>query len=405
MIKRLRLQFVCVTMVLVAVLLLTIFCMICGGVWTGMQMEASEAMQSATLEPWSPGGMGPDSPNPNYPCFLLCMDPFGNLSVKGHAYYDLSDKALLMNILQEARATGQDEGVLAERGLRFRKIQLWKMEEYVFTDISGQIKTMRNLAWSLVPIFFVAMALFFGIAWLLSKWMVRPIERAWEQQRQFVADASHELKTPLTVILTNAELLQSDEYSEEAKHRFTSSIHTMAVQMRGLVESLLELARVDSRLSRLQISSVNMSELTDMAVMNFEPMYFEAGRELNSSLQQGIFVQGSQQHLRQLLDILLDNGCKYSDSGSRVELTLERVHKQCLLRVSSRGAVLTARQCKDIFKRFYRVDEARSRDGSYGLGLSIAQTVVQLHRGKIWCQSKEGINTFFVSLPACDPEK
>lgn len=406
MIKRLRIQFICVTMVLMAALLMTIFSTICQTTWNTMNKEATNALQSASFEPWSPGGMSAKGQYPNYPCFILCVDQNGNMSTKGHAYYDLTDEALLRQIFEAAKATGESAAVLWDWNLKFVRLDLWRVEEYVFTDISGQLQTMKNLYWTCGLVFVVAMVVFFGISWGLAKWMTRPVERALQQQRQFVADASHELKTPLTVILTNAELLQSQDHSPEDRRRFLGAISTMAGQMRGLVESLLELARMDNhQLHQEKRTPVDLSDLAEGCVMDFEPVYYEAGRTLESQVQPNLWVKGSRQHLRQVVDILLDNGHKYATANTVVELSLTQSRGHCQLRVTSQGESLTAKQCKDAFKRFYRVDPARSRDGSYGLGLPIAQGIVREHKGKIWAQSKDGVNAFIVTLPTCQPPK
>ena len=402
MIKRLRIQFVCVTMALMAVLLLTIMLLICYNTWHEMDDVAAQALRSATFEPWQPGGMGAESPNPNYPCFILYIDHHGELDAMGHSYYDLSNKTRLMDIYRDAQATGKDEGYLKEHNLRFVKIEIWKVEEFVFTDITHQLCTIRSLYVSCSVMFLVSMAVFFAISCLLSKWMVRPLEKAWQQQRQFVGDASHELKTPLTVILTNAELLESDIGDEASRRRFTGSILTTANQMRGLVESMLELARVeDPKAKGPKRQPLDFSDVAEDAVLRFEPLYFEAGRTLESRVQPGLHVAGVEGRLRQVVDILLDNGTKYSDPGTEVWLTLEQSHRHLLLKVTSRGETLSVRQRKDIFKRFYRVDEVRTMNRGYGLGLPIAQGIVAEHRGRIWCQSKNGVNTFCVSLPLC----
>lgn len=400
MIKRLRAQFIFVTMLLITALLLTMFGTICHSTWHSMNEEAIEALQTATFEPWCPGGMGRDGAYTNYPCFIVCIDNQGNIYTNGHANYDLSNEALLRKFFDKAKATGDNSGMLWDYNLKFLRVELWNMEEYVFTDMTGALQTMETLYITCTVLFFVALLLLFAVSWLLAKWMTRPIERTMAQQRQFLADASHELKTPLTVILTNAELLQSEEYSEADRKRFSGSILTMAVQMRELVENLLELAQMDNHQFRLRKQDVqDFSELTENSVMAFEPVYFEAGLELESQVQIGLQVRGSSQHLSQVVDILLDNGQKYATPGSVVRLELSQNRKYCLLRVISRGETLTPKQCKDIFKRFYRVDEARSAHRSYGLGLSIAQSIVREHRGKIWAQGNNGVNTFFVQLP------
>lgn len=406
MIKRLRTQFIIITMVLMTVLLMSILILVCYTTWYSMEEDAHHALQAATFEPWSPGGMGDSAPYPNYPCFILGTDRSNNFHAVGHAYYDLTDTDHLQKILAEAQATGKDSGYLWDRNLKFQKIELWKIEEFVFTDISSQMRTMNNLYWSCTLIFAVSMTAFFFIVWGLSKWLVRPIEKALRQQRQFVADASHELKTPLTVIMTNAELLQSKEYEAAANDRFTDGIVTMAEQMRGLVEGMLELAKVDDLQWKARTSQcIAFSDLAENCVMQFEPMYFEADRFLDAKIQPGIHVKGSAQHLQQVVYILLDNGRKYSSPGSRITLTLEQHRSHCTLQVSSQGTTLTQQQCQEIFKRFYRVDEARSMNRSYGLGLPIAESIIQDHRGRIWAQGKEGVNTFFVNLPTCDPGK
>ena len=405
MLKRLRVKITAITMALIALLLLVILFSVCHFTWTYMEADAERAMQAASVEPLRPG----DQTNPNgvgRPCFVLSTDPDGELDVSGSAYYDLSDTDLLHQLLAEATETGNDSGLLHRWNLYFMVQDTNEVTQYIFMDATEDLSAIRNMILVCTLTFFGTMICFFAISWWLSKWMVRPVERAWEQQRQFVADASHELKTPLTVILTNAELLQSGEYDEDSQQRFTGSILTMASQMRGLVESLLELARVDNRpVQKKMLSPLDLSDLAENCVMTFEPVYFEAGRELESQIEPGIFVRGSHQHLRQVLDILLDNGQKYSTPGTRVTVQLEAGRNHCQLRVISQGKTLSKQQRRDIFKRFYRVDEARSMNRSYGLGLPIAQSIVTQHRGRIWALSKDGVNTFCVSLPTCNKEK
>lgn len=404
MIKRLRLKFICISMALVTVLLAVILILICRFTWTRMETQSIAALQSAAMD--NPGHGGPGTHDPGMvqpdtlPCFVLGIDPWGQLEVSGSNYYDLSDTELLQQIYTAAQENGQRTDILYTYSLRFYKLEGGPIARYAFLDISEEISTMQGLILSCIGIGIVAFVLFFAIMWALSRWMVRPVEEAWMRQRQFVADASHELKTPLTVIMTNAELLQSEEYDPAAKQRFAGSIHTMSVQMRGLVEGLLDLARIDSGMARKQLGRIDLSALVEQATLPFEALYFEADRMLESSIATGISVPGSENHLRQVVEILLDNGCKYSHPGTTVTLTLQKGgHNRALLAVASQGEPLTAQQCKDIFKRFYRVDEARKMNHSYGLGLSIAHSIVEDHKGRIWCESKNGTNTFYVNLP------
>ena len=173
----------------------------------------------------------------------------------------------------------------------------------------------------------------------------------------------------------------------------------MSHQMRGLVESLLELARVDNGGQNMVFSRLNYSELVTDALLPFEPVYFEKGLLLESEVAEGVFVKGSAQHLKQVLDILLDNASKYAAPDSTVQVTLRTQGAHCLLSAANPGEEISKEDLKNIFKRFYRVDKARSMNHSYGLGLAIAEGIIHRHNGKIWAESGGGINTFFVQLP------
>ena len=219
-----------------------------------------------------------------------------------------------------------------------------------------------------------------------------------QMRREFLNNVSHELKTPLAIILTNTELLQSSSFSREKKEHFLDNIRTMAGQMQKLVEEMLELSRIDSGSVQTRMEKLNLSSLTEESLYPFEPLYFESGRQLESEIAPGIQVNGNASQLRQLLEILLDNGLKYSSAASSVSVRLQKVRHSCLLQVASCGEALSEEERKRIFQRFYRTDSSRSRNGSYGLGLSIAGKIVEKHRGKLWAESRDGVNTFYVRL-------
>lgn len=142
-----------------------------------------------------------------------------------------------------------------------------------------------------------------------------------------------------------------------------------------------------------------MSSLVSDGALPFEPVYFEAGKTLQIHVQPGIRVLGNADALTRAVDILLDNGCKYSREGSTVTLELKQWGcRWCQLTVTSLGDTLSRQECRDIFKRFYRRDPSRSMNSSYGLGLSIARTIVSRHKGKLWLCSENGVNAFHIRL-------
>lgn len=398
MLKKLRLKFVCINMTLVTVMLAVILGMVLYYTGQSMENQSIQMMQSVARTSFEPGR--PDGPGEpvRLPYFTVQVSPGGELIATGSGYYDLSDEELIRKIVQTALDSREQMGLLEEYSLRFSKSPSPRGESIVFVDISSEQATMDNLAKSCVFIGVISFAVFLVISLLLARWAVKPVDQAWEQQRQFVADASHELKTPLTVIMTNAELLQSPEYDEASRQQFSSSILTMSRQMRSLVEGLLELARVDNGAVKTAFSQWSMSDLVSDAVLPFEPLYFERGLTLDCQAEPGIWVRASQSHLRQVLEILLDNAMKYSVPGI-VTVRLQKQGNHCQLTVANPGEAISPEDLKNIFKRFYRVDKARSRDGSYGLGLSIAERIVREHGGRIWAQSAGGVNSFHVQLP------
>lgn len=266
-------------------------------------------------------------------------------------------------------------------------------------DTTYEQAAIESLLKSCILLGSTMLAVFFLISLLLARWAVKPVEIAWQQQKQFIADASHELKTPLTVILTNAELIRDTSFSEAEKSQFTDNILTMSHQMRGLVNSLLNLAKIDSMNTNTLFSAVDLSRLINNSLLTFDALFFEQNMDFSSSIEDGIFVTGNDQQLCQILEILLDNALKYASEKASVHVSLKQHGHSCVLSVSNTGPAISPADLKQIFKRFYRVDPARHMNGSYGLGLSIAESIVASHHGRIWAESADGTNHFYIQLP------
>jgi signal transduction histidine kinase len=417
MIKQLRRKFVAINMVIVTAVLLVMFSFLYVSTRRDLEQQSIHMMQSVMPEDqrrgerFDPGDAlddlfdDDDDRRPQrgrgeilLPYFTL-REQNGVLTASGNGAYDLEDTEFLAALTAAVAADGKQVGVLEQYDLRYCLRSSPMGSFTVFADMSSEQATLSGLLKTCALVGGISFAAFLGISFLLARWAVRPVEQAWEQQRQFVADASHELKTPLTVITTNAELLKAPDSTEAERGRFVDSILTMSAQMRGLVEGLLELARVDNGTAKMTFEPLNFSELAEDALLPFEPVFFEKGLTLDSEIAEGITLTGSRQHLKQVIDILLDNAQKYACEGAEVKVTLARQDKgHCLLTVANQGEPIAPEDLKQIFRRFYRVDKARSMNHSYGLGLSIAQSIVQEHQGKIWAESCDGWNVFLVRL-------
>ena len=399
MIRKLRLKFICVNMLIVTLMLTAIFGMVYHLTRQGLETQSEAMLQSVASDAFHPNRPGSPPQEVHLPFFVLELDGNGSLTASGGGYYDLTDQEFLKTLADAVTDADAPAGVLREYSLRYCRSVTPRGERIAFADMSSERATLKNLTETCAAIGVLCFAAFLLISWLLARWAVKPVETAWQQQRQFVADASHELKTPLTVIMTNAELLNSPDFDETHRSQFAAHILTMSRQMRQLIEEMLDLARTDSGQNTLIFSQVDLSRLISDAVLPFEPVFFEAGLTLAADIQPGLTVRGSQQHLRQTVDILLDNARKYAAPSGEISVTLTRCGGRCRLAVSNPGPAISRTDLQNIFKRFYRADKAHTQRGSYGLGLSIAQNIVLRHRGRIWAESKNGRNTFFVELP------
>ncbi len=398
MIGRLKAKFIVINMALVLTVLLVMFGLVFGITSRDLERESVGMLRAVAAEPMRIFRPGERHDKVQLPYFVIQLTPNGDLAAVG-GYFDLTDEKTLWELLEAARADGKETGELPEYGFRYCFGRSVWGDCVVFADMSSERATLSNLVRTCLVIGGVSLAAFLVISVFLARWAVRPVERAWEQQRQFVADASHELKTPLTVILTNAELLKAHAGDGENVSRCADSILTMANQMRGLVGSLLDLARVENGAVRRTMERVDLSALVEDAVLPFEPLFFERGLTLETEAEPGINVNGSAQHLRQTAEILLDNALKYSDTPGTVKVSLRKQGRHCVLGVASPGEEMSKRELSDIFKRFYRADRARAMNESYGLGLAIAREIVTEHRGRIWAESRDRVNTFLVELP------
>ena len=276
------------------------------------------------------------------------------------------------------------------------------------TDFSKEIGNIRQLSIVLFILFF---ALSFVII-VLSRFFVRktvaPVKDAMLSQRQFISDASHELKTPLTVIINNVGNLQKKienvpalqgEDAEGIRSNIRG-IEEMSGRMKHLTESLLDLSRLESWQDRgSQLENVALSTLIENECMYFEPLFFEKGKSLDYTVEKGLHTLGNENKLKELLSILLENALKYSLPPTATVLSLKKKRNILLLSVSNAvEKELSKEEKENLFKRFFRRDEAHSGGDGYGLGLSIAKEIVLMHKGTIKVESEKGQICFHVAL-------
>lgn len=457
MIKKLRRKFVIINMSLVAVILCVVLGMFCFTRIHSFRAESEMAMRqmldsSRSKEPPSDGNApAPGSPNPatadsgsetdnssetsdsennaqnpqppsldfgpggrnpafnSVPVFLVTLDKNNEITdTSSSGSYTVTD-TLSEAAVSAALAVSEDQGYLSDLKLRFIKQNTPEGTKIAFADTVQETRALGELVIQCVIMLLLFLLCFLLVSIFLARWALRPVETAWEQQNQFIADASHELKTPLTVILANLRILLSHKDATIREElQWVESTQEETGRMKKLVENLLFLARSDARSTPMVYSTFSFSDLILGCLLTFEPVAFEQGVMIEDHISEDISLAGDASQIRQLVAILLDNACKYAGNATggetddkKVTVTLVSENDRIRLTVHNTGKAIPEEDLSHLFERFYRTDKSRARtDGGYGLGLAIAQTITKNHRGKITVVSAENLGTSFtVTLP------
>lgn len=386
MIKKLRKKVVLLTVLFVAVLLLIVLLSLFFSARGTITQRSSTLLHTALQ-------FGPE--HAETPCFVAEVLPSGTVRVAGSNYYDLNDHEMLSAAVEDALAAGTPQGVLRELGLRYFRQDGLLAIRIAFTDSSFEQATLRALILTELAVFLLSMAAVAALGWLLAGYITRPVERAWQRERQFISDAGHELKTPLTVILSSSALLE--EMTDPSQRPYVDNIQAESRRMKALVEDMLTLWRTEE--TGLSPVPIGLSDVITETALRFEPVAFEAGHALCYDVENDLTIMGGEENLRRLVNILLDNAVKYAAPNTPVRLQLDRVGKQGILSVENAGTPIPAEKLPYLFDRFYRVDESRGEASGFGLGLAIAAEIVRLHNGTIAAQSDHRATVFTVTLP------
>lgn len=320
---------------------------------------------------------------------------------------DTSD-ATVQKLVSAVLSAADSEGTLAEYDLSYSMRQTPEGTKIAFVDRSYETSNIRSLLlWSLLG-FVAAWLAFLFLVWRLSSWVFRPVEEAWSQQRQFIADASHELKTPLTVILANLRILGNHREDTIANQmRWIESSDQEALRMKKLVSDMLLLARNDADETQpLATEPVLFSDIVLGAILSFESVALDNSLRIHDEITPDIVVSGDKAQLEELVGILLDNACKYAAPESVISVRLTRQERSVHLAVHNKGDAFDDDAIAHLFERFYRLDQSRTRQtGGYGLGLAIADSICQRHQGHISAANEDEGVTFHVTLPLSQRER
>ena len=406
MIRTLRRKFILVNMLLVSLVLLMVFGVFMASSAQRLKDQSLLAMRAALM--WGEEG-SPLRPEIAFPLDGSRRPSSGQgaqrsllpvFTVTVEDQVDVSPE-VAQQAAQAALEDGRRDGTVSS--LRYlREDAEGGAVRLAFADRTWERENLLALLRTCLLVGLLGLACFFVISLLLSTLALRPAERSWQQQKQFVADASHELKTPLTVILANAGILLAHSGDmADGQRKWVEYIQAEAQRMKSLVEDLLFLARSDDRRSPLRLQTVSFSDLAWEALLPFESVAFEAGVALDSQITPDLELLGDPEQLRRLVAILVDNAVKYAGPRGSASLILRPQGDEAVLSVHNTGEPIPPEHLPRLFERFYRTDSDRARSqGGYGLGLSIAKSIVDGHRGRISVSSSAISGTLFtVRLP------
>ena len=321
--------------------------------------------------------------------FVIMADLNGKYLAKLYNEDLDADKAqdYINNILNKDRDTGM-----------FHSYQFYQADKpngtiMVFTDKSGEMDMLRQLRRTTIIIGGIAMIILSILAYFLSKKSIQPIKVAFYKQKQFVSDASHELKTPLTVISTNADVLSG----EIGDNKWLDYIKAQTDRMSVLVNDLLNLTRLENNTEEPEHKYFNLSKAIENTALPFECQAFESNKKFEVKVDESIMLCSCEKHIKQMAAIFIDNALKYSNEGGTIRVSLQKMGDKKVLSIFNTGQGIKEEDTEKIFERFYRSDESRNRaTGGYGLGLAIAKSIIDRNKFKLNVINQPGKSICFV---------
>ena len=403
MIKRLRKNIIITNMILVGTVILMIFIVVCVNNYTvsvtNIQRGLEQSLERNNDDKIHPPNIIGSKDRRDFPVIpnsyiITETDADGTIIKSQENNATISDEAL-EDAVRIALESNEKSGEIHEYNLMYSKKELIGKTKIAFADSGSVYSSLWNTILVCFVLFLASLIIIFLISLALSGIAVNPVKDAWEKQKQFVADASHELKTPLTVILANNNIMMSHTESKiENERKWLESTQEEANHMKNLINQMLFLAKSDSEGNKTEFSSVNISEIIEADSLNFEPIAFEKNVIISTEIMPDIFIQSNHTLLTQLSHILIDNAVKYSYDGTAVTIKLLKKGDNIEFSVNNFGDVLSKDELEHIFDRFYRTEKSRT-SGGYGLGLSIAKNITKNLNGKICVESNIENGTTF----------
>lgn len=396
MFDKLKKKFVLINMALLTTVFVAIFGTIFAMTYTNIVNEMNGEMEVLL--------MGSHKPKPYYDYIIVEYDKDKNiLNTFTRFNKELNNNDLKESIVQILNNDSRSDKVeIGNTKYSYLKKDTPIGNKIVLLDRTYLQNTVTQLLKSFLLVGCISLMALLFISFYLTNKTLKPIKETFEKQKQFIADASHELKTPLTIIKTNTSLVLSNpDNTVGNQSKWINYISSQVDRMSELINEMLSLAKLDVEENKIELQSINMSKIVKSMMLGFDAVIYENGIELEENISNDIFINGDTESIKKLFNILIDNAIKHSNNSGKITVNLFKDKNKVKLIVKNAGEGIEPKHLEKIFERFYRIDTSRVREtGGYGLGLSIAKSITAQHKGIIYAESNIGKDTtFIVELP------
>jgi signal transduction histidine kinase len=309
--------------------------------------------------------------------------------------YDVEQNKTIEEYALKLSEKNKETGIIGNYVFKVRRAKDNRIYVTLMEDENAVLQIQKIIGFSVI-LSIISIFIIYGVAKKSSQMIVNPVKETFEKQKQFISDASHELKTPLAVIEANADVLENDV----GKNKWLTYIQTEVESMNKLINELLLLAKIENVDNIKEYNQFDVAKEANIIISMFESMAYEKNIKLNSNIQENVILNGNKEDIEHILSTLIDNAIKHTDKEKEIVVELKKEKNEIIMQVKNIGNPIPEEEKNKIFERFYRIDKARNRqEKRYGLGLAIAKSTVEKYHGKIDVDYKDGFTIFKVTIP------
>lgn len=401
MLKKLRIKFIIVSMVATLLVLTAIISFINIRNYVNINETADRTLQvlkdndgrfpMEKKEP--PKGISPEAPyETRY--FTVTFDSEGNVVAIDTRNIAAINDDVAKEYAEKLRAKNKEKGFIKD----YKYIETTTTngdKMYIFLDCSRSLRTFREFLSASIIISIAGLFVVLVLVVIFSKIIMKPVAETYQKQKQFITDANHELKTPLTIINASCEILELEMNNTE--NEWTNTIKEQVARLTELTNKLVFLSRMDEENNKISMTDFSLSEVIEEAVKPYYTLALSKGKKIATDIEANVTLNGDMEMIKQAISLLLDNAIKYSDEEGNITIKLSKSGRNKKIIVSNTTTGVPTGDLSQLFERFYRLDKSRnSETGGHGIGLSVVKSIINLHKGKIIANSNDGKTINFI---------